>query len=317
MAKESTMQPFEKGDVFAGATLLNNPDDDHAGPGRIFQFDSDLNEKGILWVEGTSHLIGGLKFGPDGNLWAFDSHAYKVIRVSPEGKQLPDIDFPQRSLSNVNFGPDGSLYFGEHLVGDKVELPPERPLGTTLRKMPNSDRFGDGHVFKCNTDGELIREYATATNGGMPGFLGVTCSTLAADGKTLLYLSELGPQVFRYDLEADRQLPDFIHFEQGSGDIAMYISYGRDGTLFFITANFPKKFFALQTLDENGQPIRTYTLEERGWASVAPSIDGKNVFLGNFFTGQVAKFDLDSGDKIATAETNVERGLAGCAQYPG
>ena len=67
MANESTMQPFEKGDVFAGATLLNNPDDDHAGPGRIFQYDSNLNEKGILWVEGTTHLIGGLKFGPDGN----------------------------------------------------------------------------------------------------------------------------------------------------------------------------------------------------------------------------------------------------------
>ena len=27
MMKESTMQPFEKGDVFLGLTLLNNPDD--------------------------------------------------------------------------------------------------------------------------------------------------------------------------------------------------------------------------------------------------------------------------------------------------
>ena len=27
------MQPFEKGDVFVGVTLLNNPDDDHAGDG--------------------------------------------------------------------------------------------------------------------------------------------------------------------------------------------------------------------------------------------------------------------------------------------
>ena len=33
MSRESTIQPFSAGDVFAGATLLNDPEDDHAGPG--------------------------------------------------------------------------------------------------------------------------------------------------------------------------------------------------------------------------------------------------------------------------------------------
>ena len=33
MAKESTMQPFEKGDIFLGCTQLNDPEDDHAGRG--------------------------------------------------------------------------------------------------------------------------------------------------------------------------------------------------------------------------------------------------------------------------------------------
>ena len=78
MTKESTLQPFAKGDIFAGATLLNNPDDDHAGDGRIIQYDSDLNEKGVLWTEGTTHLIGGLRFGPDNTLWAFDSAAFNL-----------------------------------------------------------------------------------------------------------------------------------------------------------------------------------------------------------------------------------------------
>ena len=40
------LKPFTSGDIFAGATLLNNPNDDHAGDGRIIQFDTDLNEKG-------------------------------------------------------------------------------------------------------------------------------------------------------------------------------------------------------------------------------------------------------------------------------
>ena len=56
------MKTFEEGDILVGATLLNNPDDDHAGPGRIIQFDSDLNHKGTLWTDNTTHLVGGLKF---------------------------------------------------------------------------------------------------------------------------------------------------------------------------------------------------------------------------------------------------------------
>jgi hypothetical protein len=36
------MLPFEKGDVFLGLTLLNDPDDDHAGLGRIVQYDKDF-----------------------------------------------------------------------------------------------------------------------------------------------------------------------------------------------------------------------------------------------------------------------------------
>ena len=316
MTKESTLKPFEKGDVFAGATLLNNDEDDHAGDGRIFQFDADLNAKGILWTEGTTHLVGGLKFGPDGNLWAFDSAAFKVIRVSPEGYQLPEIKFADRSFSNVNFGPDGNIFFGEHLIGHEVKLPPDRPLGTTLAFMPGTERFGDGHVFKFTPEGELIQEYNTKVHGGMPGFLGVTTSTLAPDGKTLVYNSELGPHLFRYDLEADEQLEDMITYSPESGDMAMTACYQPDGTLLYIKANFREGFF-LQTLDNEGNVIRTYDPQERGAAGLAPSIDNQAAFIGNFFTGGIVKLDLASGETLATAETGVERALAGIAQYPG
>ena len=42
------MQPFAKGDIFLGCTLLNVPDDDHAGEGRIWQYDKEMNFKGEL-----------------------------------------------------------------------------------------------------------------------------------------------------------------------------------------------------------------------------------------------------------------------------
>lgn len=316
MTKESTIQPFAEGDVFVGATLLNNPDDDHAGDGRIIQYDADLKEKGVLWTEGTTHLVGGLKFGPDGNLWAFDSVAYKVLRISPEGEQLPDIKFADRAFSSVNFMPDGTVVFGEHLVGKEIRLPPDRPLGTTLPFMPGTDRFGDGHVFRFTMDGELLKEYATETHGGMPGFLGCTTATLAPDGKTLVYCSELGTNLYRYDLEADRQLPNLITYPPDSGNMTMTPAYLPDGTLLYVTAHFRKGFF-LQTLDENGEATRTYDMPGPGWAALGTSIEANTAFVGNFFTGAFMKFDLDGGEAIATGETGVQRSLAGIAQYPG
>ena len=316
MTKTSTIQRFEPGDIFAGATLLNNPDDDHAGDGRIIQYDGDLNEKGVLWTEGTTHLLGGLKFAPDGTLWAFDSQAYKVLRISPEGKQLPYADFPKRSFSNVNFAPDGTAILGEHLVGAEIRLPPDRPLGTKLPFLPGEERFGDGHVFRCTVDGDVVQEYATKTHGGMPGFLGVTGSALAPDGKTLIYLSELGTQVFRYDLENDKQLPDLISYAKESGMMAMAIGYLPNETLMMIRGNFregPK----ILMLDGEGNSTREYSMEGSGWAALGQTIDNDYALLGNFFTGIVAKFDLNSGEIVARAETGVERALAGIAQFPG
>jgi len=317
MTKESTMKSFEKGDVFVGVTLLNNPYDDHAGDGRIIQYDADLNEKGVLWTRDTTHLVGGLKFGPDGNLWAFDSQAFTVIRVSPEGKQLPTIKFADRSFSNVCFLDDGNLIFGEHLVGNEIKLPPDRPLKTTLPFMPGTERFGDGHVFKFTLDGRFLHEYKTETHGGMPGFLGCTSTTVLPDGKTLVYFSELGNRVFRYDLEEDKQLPDLITYSEESGDMACQMALQADGTLLHIKANF-RKGFVLQTLHLDGSVIRSYEMPPPpGWAGIGTSIEENTVFLGNFFNGSIMKFSLESGEAMAAAETGVARALAGIAQYPG
>ncbi len=317
MTKKSTLQPFEKGDVFVGATLLNNPDDDHAGDGRIIQYDADLNEKGVLWTEDTTHLVGGLKFGPDGNLWAFDSMAFTVLRVSPDGKQLPAVRFADRSFSNVCFLNDDTLIFGEHLVGNEIKLPPDRPLKTTLPFMPGTERFGDGHVFKFTIDGNFLQEFETETHGGLPGFLGCTSTTLLPDGKTLVYASELGNRLFRYDLDADQQLADLISYTADSGDLVISTLLQADGTLLHMKANF-RIGSAVQTLNIDGSVIQTYELPPaRGWAGIGTSIEDSTAFVCNFFTGSFIKLSLATGETLATAETGVQGSLAGIAQYPG
>ena len=316
MANVSTMKPFARGDIFAGATLLNNKEDDHAGDGRIIQYDSNLQEKGVLWTEGTTHLVGGLAFAPDGTLWAFDSNSFTVIRVSPAGKQLPRIRFADRAFSNITFAPDGNIYLGEHLVGNTVRTRPGHPLGTVLPKIPGTDRFGDGHLFKFTPDGKLLKEYATPTHGGMPAFLGVTNTALSADGRTMLYVSELSDSIRRWDVVADKALPNLVTYPPESGDMAMSIMYTADGRLVHIKANF-KAGFIMQTLTDTGEVIRTYNLPGPGWAALGRSIEKDIVLLGNFFTGTATKFSLASGEIVAKAETGVQRSLAGLAQYPG
>ena len=103
MTSESTLKPFSPGDVFVGATLLNDPDDDHAGRGRIIQYDAGLVEKGVLWIDDSTHLVGGLKIDPNGVLWAFDSNAHLVIRVGSDGCRLPDMGICQALILQRQF----------------------------------------------------------------------------------------------------------------------------------------------------------------------------------------------------------------------
>jgi hypothetical protein len=316
MANVSTIQPFAKGDILVACTLLNNATDDHAGDGRIIQYDANLNEKGVLWVEGTTHLITGLRFGPDGNLWAFDSNSFSVVRVTRQGKQLPRIHFADRSFSSASFTPRGTVLMGEHLVGNTIKLPPERPLGTTLCKVPGTDLFGYGHVYEYSLDGKPVKEFHTATNGGMAGFLGVTTTSLAADGRTLVYTSETGTQVFQYDVVADKQLPDLVSYTPGTGEMALLALHRPDGTLLMIKANFRTGFF-LQHLQPDGTVAKEWALPGPGWANIAECQDADTILLGNFFTGVVAKFNLGTGAITAKAETNVKRSLAGVVQVAG
>lgn len=44
----SALQPLSEGDVLIVATVLDDLHDDHAGKGRIIQYDTALVEKGTL-----------------------------------------------------------------------------------------------------------------------------------------------------------------------------------------------------------------------------------------------------------------------------
>ena len=318
MSEESNLTKFIEGAVFVGATVLNNPDDDHAGDGRVIQFDENLNQKGILWTRDTTHLVGGLKFDPKQILWAFDSQNYSVIRVDNNGDQLPKSDFGQRSYSNVSFANDGILYLGEHLVGDESNnkaLEGPRKLETVLPFMPGTEKYGDGNIYKFTRECELLDTFETETHGGMPGFLGVTASTISPDNSKIIYISELGNRIFQFDLINLKQMDDLLTYSPESGDMVIAISYAPNGNLYSIKANFRLGFSLCLHDAETGEISTTMDLPGPGWAALTLSKDQESAYIGNFFTGLLGKFNLSSGEMIASAETNVERSLAGVAEY--
>jgi len=312
------MKAFEHGDIFVGATLLNNPEDDHAGPGRIIQFDGDLNLKGILWTENTTHLVGGLKFDSNKDLWAFDSQNCSAIKVNASGNQVDQSNFGDRSFSNVNFLSNGEILLGEHLTGDESNnkaLEGPRKLGTVLPFMPGTERYGDGNIHKFSKDSEPIETYETETNGGMPGFLGVTASALAPDESKIIYISELGNRIFQFDIVNNKQMNDLITYEPDSGNMVIAIGFSNTGDFYSIKANFREGFSLCRHDVESGSILDEKMLPGPGWATLCLCEDGMHAILGNFFNGQIAKIDLASGQMIASAETEVERSVAGIAEF--
>ena len=69
----------------------------------------------------------------------------------------------------------------------------------------------------------------------------------------------------------------------------------------------------VDALSEEGTLLRSYPLEGIGW-SVIDAGSGRFAYVGNWFTGEVIKLDLASGDIVARTMV-AERCMAGIAQY--
>lgn len=309
--KASTMKPFAPGDVFLGCTYLNHPTDDHAGEGRILQFDRKLVPKGTLYTEGTSHLVINLSFAPDGTLWAFDPFERVVVRVTPDGGQLPNHDFGDRGWGSAVFGPDGSTYVCEYLKGD-------RPYkGGDMRCLPGTNVVGYGHIQQLDREFRLVTEYDNETAPSLTGFHGVTHSAIHPDGRSITYITDLGMRVMRFDVVNGRQLPDLVTYPGGPEYARKWttgVAYRADGTLLLLRGSF------IDFIAPDGNSLRTIALDEYGYAMIRTGADGRHAFCCNIFTGVMSKVDLETGRIVGQIDTGFAkpfRSLAGVAEFPG
>ena len=313
---ESTMQPFAAGDIFLGCTLLNDLNDDHAGVGRILQYNADCRPKGTLYTEGTRHLVGGLAFDRQGLLWAFEDLC--VIHVdSATGRQLPESKFLPRVYRSASFSSDGSVYLGEHMC---AEAPPpgiEQLTTVEFPRIPDSGVLGYGNIYRYNADWELDKEFEVENAPEPTRFKGVTHSTLHPGEQFITYTTELGKRVMRYDVKEDRQLEDLVIYpgkDISNGLFAIAVRYLPDGRLLLTRGQ------TMEMLDEEGRVMREYALPEYGWSDVSCCADPRYALVSNIFSGLMLKVDLETGEfvgRINTGQRKPLRALAGVAEYPG
>jgi hypothetical protein len=302
---DTEVLPFVAGDVVVGCTLLNDPKDDHRGLGRILHYDAELKLRRTIVLDDTTHIVQGLRFGPDRSLWAFDAFAYKIARFGADGKRRANFQAPARSFAHVSFAKDGRFFLGENFVGEKSRV----SLGTTLPFMPGTRRLGDGHLFEFSKQGKLLREHATPVHGGMGGFQGLTASTIAADGRTLIYTSESGPRIMRWDLLNRVPLTDLVGGAEAVGKMFFDVQFDEAGRLLVATGR------GIEALDDAGRLMRSYPFGSFGWASLGTPRNGF-VHASNFFSGEIACLDLASGEIVARAQTGMRKSASGIDSFP-
>lgn len=313
-APVSTLGPLAPGDVLVGATLLDDPADRQAGRGRILHYDSDLKEKGVLWVRGTTHLVCGLAFAPDGVLWALDPWAWTTVRVDPAGHQLPNLRFAERAYSGVHFMADRTLLFTELLAGDEQPAP-----GTTHhRPLPgHRKRLGDGHLWRYTTDGEVIAIHEPEMDGGKvrsgpgpgTGCPGIRYSVLSPDQARLCYVAGPGSRLMQFDLVDGVQLAD-LRQAAADGPASRYFGLAMTaGGLLLVSLGD-----RIEALAADGTIAHTCDLPGAGWSVIAAGNTG-HAYVGNPARGELARVDPGSG-RILARVRSAGSGIAGIAVVP-
>ena len=180
------------------------------------------------------------------------------------------------------------------------------------RTLPGeSDKIGEGNVYKFAPDGTLLDTYETETSASFAGYLGVTSCTLHPSEHYITYTTETSKRIMRYDIVNHRQMEDLVQLPQDQPEYVFCLNYCADGML--LVTRGPK----IEVIDEDGKVARTYPLEGRGWATIKESADQKHILVSSFFNGVLLKMEKDSGDVVGQMEVHVERALAGVAEYPG
>jgi sugar lactone lactonase YvrE len=299
-ASELGAQPFAPGDIFLGATDVDDAHVDlrkHAGPGRVLHYDAYFNLKGE-YRTGLTGLVIGLDVNERTmELLVCDSQNKAVTRFDAKGQKLEPWPFqPARSFGAVMCDGQGRVVLGVH----------------SDRPVPVGEGGRGAFLYRLDPATGVVEEFQCDFDGGKFGFHRVTHMYLTPDGARLIYVSENGRRVMQYDLNAGAQLPELFtlppHDSIGTCGLALH----PDGALMMATGSGAAVF------DAHGKVISQIDLPERkGWSRLQRSKDGKTFFVSNFFDGVIQRRDLRTFEILAEQNIGRKYSLTGIAEYKG
>jgi hypothetical protein len=283
--------PFESGDIFVPAPLLDPAARYPTGAGIVRQYDGDFALKAAV-ATGRTGLISGLGLGPGNVLHILDPQARGVDRFGPDGRKLPPQALPDAGFGSILFEACGTCLMGEHLCGGPGPF------------------AGEGKVRRFGPDGQVMQTYDTETNGGVSGFLGVTHMALSSDGATLFHVSETGGVVYAHDLADNRRLGIF-YTRADPPPMLFGLAMLPDGRVAVATGR------SLRLVAADGTVAGDIDLPAgRGWANLVVRPGGGSVFVLDFFGGQVAELSLPGFRILRLTDLGNPQGMTSLVEVP-
>ena len=200
---------------------------------------------------------------------------------------------------------------GNAAVSEEQTASEFAPPESTLQPFARGDVF-IGATLLNDAGEKLVRKLMPEMHGGVSGSMGATHTTLGSDGHTLIYTSETGPRLMRFDLQAGAQPADLMTLPEAppGAPPAMMFDVERlvDGRLVLPLGT------RVAVLTESGEEVASFPLEGFGWALVAPCLNGDMAYAANWFTGEVVKLSLEGGNVLARVNI-APKCLAGIVQF--
>jgi DNA-binding beta-propeller fold protein YncE len=140
------------------------------------------------WGKGMFNVPHSIRIDGDGNVWTVDAGSSTILKFTPQGKKVQQIDV------------------GEMAVGDKCAFP--TLCGTTdITFGPNgrlfiSDGYGNARILEYTADGKRVKMWGSAGTG--PGQFNIPHG-IAYQGTTLYVADRGNSRVQRFDLSGHYQ----------------------------------------------------------------------------------------------------------------
>jgi len=263
------------------------------GPGRILHFDEMFNLKRTLATE-TDGLVVGIAVNPiNGDVYATDARAKKVIRFSAHGTPSPvDVPLPEQKFGALTFARNGDCWLGVHNL-----------LGEAATDVDLLWRF--------QSTGESINSWAIDFDGGKLKFHRISFLSLNQPETRLLYASENGRRVLQFDPVRMCQQDDFLCLDPDDPRGTFAIDQLADGRVIMATG------LGASLFDDDGQELFRYPIaERRGWSRVKLSEDQDTFFVNNFLEGIIERRQVSGGVLVARHDIQHRNALCGILEYP-